>query len=217
MTHAILVRHRQTAWNRNDRFRGHADVPLDDTGLAQAEAAARRILAQWKPSVIYAGPLSRTMKTGEATARLLKLKVEADPGLLDVDCGQWQGLTPDEARKRWPAEFEMYLHSPAGFMFPGGESLEHARTRAWGHTRELAGRYPEVTIMLVSHTALNRLILLSVLGLGTDAFWNIRQDTCAINAFEIEDDRYTLVILNETGHLLSLSAGSNPAETSKTV
>ena len=48
MTRIILVRHGQTAWNRDERFRGHADVPLDETGFAQAQATATRMAAEWK-------------------------------------------------------------------------------------------------------------------------------------------------------------------------
>ncbi len=60
--------------------------------------------------------------------------------------------------------------------------------------------------MLVSHTALNRLILLSTLGLDSAAFWQLRQDTCAINVFQVERERATIITLNETGHLLATSS-----------
>lgn len=49
MTRFLLVRHGQTEWNRVERFRGHADVPLNETGLAQAEAQAK-IAVNWRIS-----------------------------------------------------------------------------------------------------------------------------------------------------------------------
>lgn len=207
MTKIILVRHGQTAWNREERFRGHADIPLDETGFAQAEAVARRIASQWKPGVIYAGPLSRTLQTAQPTADLFNLMVRSEPGLIDVDCGEWRGLTPEEAHQRHPAEFDAYLHAPLNFQFPGGESLEAARRRAFQRVNELAEEHSGKTIMLVSHTALNRLILLSVIGMDSNGFWRIRQDTCALNVFEIEKGITTLNLLNETSHLISLSGG----------
>jgi broad specificity phosphatase PhoE len=217
MTYIILVRHGQTAWNREERFRGHADVPLDEVGLAQARAVAERIKLQWKPDVIYAGPLSRTIETARPTAELFNLAVQSDPGLIDVDCGDWQGLTPDEARQRWSAEFELFLHSPVSFQFPGGESLEAARSRAIQHVQELCARHPDQTVLLVSHTALNRLILLSVLGLDSAGFWKIRQDTCAINAFEAEQGQFVLSLLNETSHLLRVAAKHTSSTESRTI
>ncbi|MCL4529932.1 MAG: histidine phosphatase family protein [Chloroflexi bacterium] len=217
MTRIILVRHGQTAWNREERFRGHADVPLDEIGFAQAKATAERIGMQWKPDAIYAGPLSRTVKTAEPTAQSFDLKVQVEPDLIDVDCGQWQGLTPDEVRQRWPVEFQAYLAAPRNFQFPGGESLEQARKRAIKRVEQLIALHPDQTIVLVSHTALNRLILLTTLDLDSHSFWKIRQDTCAINYFESQSNHFTLITLNETSHLLSLSAARGPVEDIKTV
>lgn len=205
MTSIILVRHGQTAWNREERFRGHADIPLDETGFAQAKAVADRIALQWTPNVIYAGSLSRTLQTARPTAQLFNLTVHSDPALLDVDCGDWQGLTPDEVRAKWKTEYDRYLHDPLHFQFQNGESLEAARLRAFQRVGELAKKHARKTIMLVSHTALNRLILLSVLGMDSSGFWKMRQDTGAINSFEIEHGSFTLNLLNETSHLISVS------------
>lgn len=100
MTKIILVRHGQTAWNREERFRGHADIPLDETGLAQAQAVAARVTLQWRPDVIYAGSLSRTLQTAEPTAQLFHLPVHPERDLVDVDCGDWQGFSPEEVRAK---------------------------------------------------------------------------------------------------------------------
>lgn len=216
MTQIILVRHGQTAWNREERFRGHADIPLDEIGISQAQATASRIAAQWQPHVIYAGPLSRTLQTAQPTAALLNLTVHSEPKLIDVDCGDWQGFSPDEVRAKWTAEFDTYLHTPLHFQFPGGESLEAARLRAFQRVNELTQKHAGQTIMLVSHTALNRLILLSVLGLDSSGLWRMRQDTCAINAFDVENGQFTLTLLNETSHLISLY-GRSKQSSSKTV
>ena len=66
---------------------------------------------------------------------------------------------------------------------------------------ELGARHEGQTVVLVGHTVINRIILLSVLGLGNDHFWRLRQDTCAINVFEVEGGVFTLVSLNDTCHL----------------
>ncbi len=66
---------------------------------------------------------------------------------------------------------------------------------------ELATRHAGQTIVLVGHTAINRIILLGVLGLGNERFWKIKQDTCAINVFDVEGEAFTLVSLNDTCHL----------------
>jgi bisphosphoglycerate-dependent phosphoglycerate mutase len=67
MTCIILVRHGQTEWNRVERFRGHADVPLNETGLVQAEATGHRIAIEWQPAAVYSSPLSRLYRPSAHT------------------------------------------------------------------------------------------------------------------------------------------------------
>ena len=201
MTCFILVRHGQTEWNRVERFRGRADVPLNETGLAQAEATGRRVAAEWRPSAIYTSPLSRSVRTAEAIARHFGLEVQPHPGLADIDYGEWQGLTPDEARQRWPEEVAAWFNRPHLARIPGGESLNDLRARAMHTIDELASRHPDETIVAVGHTVINRTILLGVLGLSNERFWHIRQDNCAINVFEADKGDFVLVSLNDTCHL----------------
>jgi broad specificity phosphatase PhoE len=207
MTRIVLVRHGQTEWNRVERFRGRFDVPLNETGLAQAAATGRRIAAEWHPIAVYSSPLSRAVQTAEAVAQHFGLTVQPKPGLIDIDYGEWQGLTPDEARARWPEIVEAWYHAPQRAQIPSGETLEQVRARGVATVRTLAARHhDDQTLVLVGHTVINRAILLGIMGLGVDRFWHIRQDTCAINVFETEGDDFVLVTLNDTGHLRSMGA-----------
>jgi broad specificity phosphatase PhoE len=201
MTCIILVRHGQTEWNRVERFRGHADVPLNEIGLAQAEATGRRIAEEWQPAVVYSSPLSRAVKTAEAIAKHFSLAVQTHPGLIDIDYGEWQGLTPDEARKRWPAVIHAWYNQPETANIPGGENLASLRARTMRTMNVLVSRHPGQTIVIVGHTVINRIILLGVLGLGNERFWHIKQDTCAINVFEAEKKDFVMVSMNDTCHL----------------
>lgn len=201
MTRIILVRHGETEWNRVERFRGRADVPLNEAGLSQAETIGRRIAAEWNPAAIYTSPLSRAVKTAEAIARCFALPVHIHPGLIDIDYGQWQGLTPGEVRERWPGAADTWYNSPHRACIPDGETLDGLSTRTREVVNEMTALREGQTVVLVSHTVVNRIILLTILGLGNDRFWRLRQDTCAINVFEAERGLFTLVSLNETCHL----------------
>jgi broad specificity phosphatase PhoE len=203
MTCIVLVRHGQTEWNRVERFRGRADVPLNETGLVQAEATGRRVAAEWRPTAVYSSPLSRAVETAEAIAKHFDLPVQIHAGLSDIDYGQWQGLTPDEAKTLWPEIVDAWYNAPQLAFIPGGETLDEVRARGLTTVRELAARHEGQTIALVGHTVINRAILLAVLGLGTHRFWRLKQDTCAINVFETEGNDFTVVSLNDTCHLLS--------------
>jgi len=201
MARIILVRHGQTEWNRVERFRGRADVPLNETGLAQAQATGQRVAEEWQPVAVYSSPLSRAVKTAGAIAQYFGLSVQIHNGLTDIDYGQWQGLTPDAAKERWPEIHHAWYNLPHTARIPGGETLDDLRARGMAAVNELAAQHAEQTIVLVGHTVINRVILLSVLGLGNERFWRLRQDTCAINVFEAENDDFTLVSLNDTCHL----------------
>jgi phosphoserine phosphatase len=203
-TTILLVRHGQTEWNRVERFRGRADVPLNKTGLLQAEATGRRVCAGWRPVAIYSSPLGRAVKTAEAIGKHVERAVEIHPGLVDINYGDWQGLTPDEVRGQWPEIAEAWYNTPAMAYIPGGETLGEVRVRAMRTVFDLAAEHVDQTILLVSHTVINRIILLGVLGLGNERFWHIRQEPCAINSFEVEGRETTLVSMNDTCHLKTL-------------
>lgn len=204
MTTIILVRHGETEWNRVERFRGRADVPLNQVGLEQAAATGRRIAATWQPVAFYSSPLSRAIRTAEAGASHFNLPVIAYPDLLDIDYGLWQGLSPTEARQKWPETVTAWYEAPHTVQIPEGESLAQLRQRAMVAVAHLAGMHPGETIVLVGHTVINRIILLGVLGLGNERFWHLCQDTCAINVIETGQDDYVLVSLNDTCHLQQL-------------
>lgn len=205
MTRIILVRHGQTEWNRIERFRGRADVPLNRTGIAQAEATANRLSRQPQPAAVYSSPLSRAAVTADRIARHHGLTVRPHEGLIDIDYGLWQGLTPGQVGERWPQELDAWYDAPQTVRIPKGETLQVVRERGMSTVMELVGEHPDSSIVLVAHTVMNRLILLGILGLGNERFWRLGQEPCAINRFSLRDGEFTLVSLNDTSHLEDLS------------
>jgi broad specificity phosphatase PhoE len=91
-TQVVLIRHGQTAWNRDERIRGRSDIPLDETGLEQARATARYVAARWPLTAIYASPLRRAMETARAVAGVQGLEAQPLDGLMDLSFGEWEGL-----------------------------------------------------------------------------------------------------------------------------
>jgi len=181
MTRIVLIRHGQTAWNREERFRGRADIPLDEVGRVQAEATAARVAQKWPVVAVYSSPLMRAVETAKAVARPFGLVVQPVEALIDIDYGAWQGLTQFEA--------------PHEVRIPGGESLADLRRRAMEAIRNLGANHPRQTITVVGHTVLNRVILLAALGLGNERFWHLSQDTCAINVLETRGDDFVIVTM----------------------
>ena len=97
----VLWRHGQTTWNAERRFQGQSDIPLDETGQAQAERAAR-LLAALRPDLIVSSDLSRAASTAAPLARLTGLEVMLDKDLRERHGGCWEGLTDTEIRERYP-------------------------------------------------------------------------------------------------------------------
>lgn len=203
MTRIIIARHGRTEWNRVERFRGRADLELDEMGIKQAEAVSARI-AEWQISAVYSSPLRRALTTAEILARPFDLKVKLLPGIIDIDYGEWQGLSPDETIARYGDLYSTWLNSPHRVNFPGGESLAEVRERAASAVDALIAQHPKETIVLVSHKVVCQILILSLLGLDNSHFWEIRQDICAINVFEVRGGIPSALSINDTCHLKAL-------------
>jgi broad specificity phosphatase PhoE len=201
MTTILLVRHGQTAWNREERFRGQIDLPLNDTGLQQAEAVAQRITQGWQPDAIYASSLQRTLQTAASIARACGLRTTIHDGLLDIDYGDFAGLTPEEAANQYPELARAWRQSPQTVQFPDGESLAEVRSRAETSVREIVANHSNQTVVVVTHVVVCRLLLCSLLGLGNDHFWQFEPATASLSIFEVSDRGGVLRSFNDTCHL----------------
>lgn len=199
----ILVRHGQTEWNRVGRFRGRATLDLNEVGIRQAEATAEK-LWQWSPIAIFSSPLPRAVTTAQILARQLGLEVKLLPGLIDIDYGQWQGLSPEEVAVRDSSLYRLWLESPHLVTFPGGESLTQVRERAVACVDNLIQNYSGKTVVIVSHKGVCQILILHFLGLDNSYFWRVTQDVSTINLLEIRDDITVALCINDTCHLSKL-------------
>jgi broad specificity phosphatase PhoE len=205
LTRIIVVRHGQTAWNEGEgeRFRGRAEVELDDQGIKQARATAARV-ARWKAAAIYSSPLKRALSTANILAKPLKLPVQPMEGLIDIDYGRWQGLSLKEAAKEDSKLYKLWLKSPHLVTFPQGESLEQVQKRVVSAVESLVPQHPGQSIVLVSHKVVCKVLFCSLLGLDTSHFWQLQQDPCAVNLVEVGDNATAIVSLNDNCHLKDL-------------
>jgi len=205
MTKLILVRHGHVEGISPERFRGRAELPLTELGRREAELTAARIAASWRPAAIYTSPMSRCIDTGAAIGKPLGLPASAMPGLNDIDYGDWQGLTADEARARWPDELDTWYRHPDWAAIPRGETLQQVLTRAVAALREVIRNHPDDTIVLVAHDSVNRVLLLHALELPLSRYWRFKQSPCCINELDLSADGFTILGINQTDHLRPVS------------
>jgi phosphoserine phosphatase len=201
VTTILLVRHGQTAWNREDRFRGQMDVPLDEAGHTQAEAVGQRIAASWKPVAIYSSSLQRALQTAAPIARVCRRKTTIHDGLLDIDFGTCAGLSGEEFEARYPGLAAGWRQFPHTVHFPDGEPLADVRRRAEEMVVQVVASHPNQSVVLVTHLVVCRLLLCSLLGLDTSHFWQFEPATASISILEFLPQANLLRSLNDTCHL----------------
>ena len=200
----ILVRHGRTAWNKEKRFRGRADLPLDDFGIRQAEAAANK-LTVCNATAVYSSPLKRTMMTAQPIARKLGLEVQPLEGLIDISSGDWQGLSTQEALESDGKLYDQWIQTPHLARFPQGEGLQDVRDRIEGVIDMVLTTHAGETVVLVSHVVVCRVFVCTVLGMDNSRFWQIGQDVNAINTIGLREGELLLNSLNDTCHLKGLN------------
>lgn len=211
MTKIILTRHGQTEWNARPRFHGRVDLALSEAGIEQARATSKRIRATlgWKPSAVYTSPMRRCAVTGQIICEPFGLTVEPIDGLNDIDYGKWQGLTRHEVKTHWPAEFQIWSHTPHLSKLPDGETLQEVLARASSTVDDILRRHPNDTIVLVGHGGVNRVILLHALGLSLSRYWCLAQNMCAISELNFSPrSGFAIRLINDTYHLQPASPSS---------
>jgi len=197
-----LVRHGQTAWNKEEVFRGRADIPLNETGRKEALLTGQYLRGVSMDS-IYSSPLSRALETAEAIARYQGKEVQILEGLIDIDFGGWQGISHEVVRERYPELYRQWKESPHLVRFPEGENLEEVRKRALEAIRGVIRDHSDDNLVMVSHRVINKIAICGLLGLDDSHFWQIGQDTGCIDVLEFEEG-FTLRCLNDTSHLRSI-------------
>ncbi|MDR7521208.1 MAG: histidine phosphatase family protein [Armatimonadota bacterium] len=203
MTRILLVRHGQTEWNRQEIFRGRADVPPSELGVRQAMAVAAR-LASEEISGVYSSPLRRAMVTAHHVAAAAGLAPRAVEDLTDMSYGAWEGQPHDRVRARYPDLYARWLSEPHRVRPPEGETLAEVRRRATDAVHRIAADHPNATVAVVSHRVVNKVLLCATLGLGDDAFWRIRQETGCLNVLEWTGDPPRVLLVNDVCHLRGL-------------
>jgi 2,3-bisphosphoglycerate-dependent phosphoglycerate mutase/probable phosphoglycerate mutase len=138
LSHLILLRHGETDWNAALRLQGHRDIPLNEQGVQQAEAAAPSVAAL-EPDVIVASDLRRAQRTAAPVAAITGLPVGSDPRLRETSLGDWEGLTREEVVQGWPGMWEQWRASSADYAPPNGESRSQVADRAIGVVHDLDG------------------------------------------------------------------------------
>ncbi len=204
-TVTLLLRHGQTPMSVEKRYAGRTDVPLTDTGVRQAIAAAKR-LASAGIGAIVSSPLQRAVQTAKEVAAVTGAPVVTDDGFRETDFGVWEGLTFAEVRRRWPDEMTAWLADPQ-VAPPGGESFAEVSERVTAALhRVLPGRERQ-TVLIVSHVTPIKTLVAAALLAPPPSLYRMHLDVAALCEIDwYADGPAVLRSFNDTAHLHNLSA-----------
>ncbi|QOV23209.1 histidine phosphatase family protein [Anabaenopsis elenkinii] len=203
----LLVRHGETEWNRQTRFQGQIDVPLNDNGQQQGRKAG-----EFLKDVVIDFAVSSSMLRPKETAELIlshhpRVNLELQDGLREISHGLWEGKLETEIEQEFPGELQRWRLVPAQVQMPKGENLEQVWQRsvaAWQQIIQNALEKQLQTGLVVAHDATNKTLLCHILGLSADNFWNFRQGNGAVSVIDYPSGLNGLPVLqamNITAHL----------------
>lgn len=200
----LLIRHGETAHNAERLALGRQDVPLNERGQAQARAIAEAYVDSPNGPIaaVYASPLQRAVHTASPLAEALGLTVQTEPGLIEMDIGEVEGLSLDQVREQHPDFMRLWLSEElAEARVPGGETLAEVQERAWAVVDTLRARHADETVAAVTHNFVILTLLCRVLALPLSRFRGLRHDLGAVSVLELTPERGLVHVVNDRCHL----------------
>jgi phosphoserine phosphatase len=201
----LLVRHGETQWNREGRFQGQIDIPLNDNGRVQASQAGTFL-----QDVAIDAAITSSMARPKETAELILkhhpgVSLETTEILWEISHGLWEGKLEKEIEASYPGLLQEWQAHPENVQMPEGENLDDVWRRAVeGWDGIVKAAKPGTTTLVVAHDAINKAILCYLAGLGPKSFWNFKQGNGAVSVIDYNhgpDEAPMLRALNITVHL----------------
>lgn len=197
----FLVRHGQTDWNLTRHFQGQTDVPLNQTGIQQVQQVAKRISAE-KIDLIYSSDLSRAVETAKIIrAAGVKPTLQIDPRLREVNFGDWEGLTYNEIKEKYPDSLASWERDVYGSSPPNGETLEDLAKRVQSFLDDLLQKYTDEIVLVVAHGGVLQVLVCLALKLPPMMYWQFYLATASLSKISFYPAGAILSLLNDISHL----------------
>lgn len=203
----IVARHGRTAANAAGLLLGRADPPLDDTGIAQAEALAATLVSSPAPLRLITSPLARTRATAEVIASRLgdRAEVEVDERWIELDYGEFDGTPVGEV----PADVWRHWRTDLDFAPPGGESMRALGERVRTACRELqdlasADGEKDGTVIVVSHVSPIKAAVAWALDVGDELAWRLFVAPASRTSIRLGPRGVALTGFNLVDHLVAV-------------
>ncbi len=198
----ILVRHGETNWNKEGRFQGQIDIPLNEKGKEQASKASKYL-----EEIEFTKAFSSSMKRPYETAKIIlnknNIQIAKIESLVEISHGLWEGKLEEEIKRTWPEMLDNWHEKPESVTMPEGESIKQVSDRSISAWNLICKSQKENdTTLLVAHDAVNKTLICHILGLSYSDIWKIKQGNGGITVIDIfKNKNHVLSSLNITNHL----------------
>jgi 2,3-bisphosphoglycerate-dependent phosphoglycerate mutase len=203
MTELILLRHGETDWNRELRFQGHVDVPLNATGLEQARRLARRLAGETAHS-LYSSDLLRAQQTANPVATQLGLTGLTEPALREQCFGSVDGMKVEDIKTQHPQVWQGWLRFHEDFCIPEGESTRQFHARVMDAIYRLAAAHPDQSLVVVTHGGVLDMIYRTALSLGLNGPRQSAIPNAGLNRVRLLEGRVEILAWADVQHLADL-------------
>lgn len=203
MVKFIILRHGYSMGNKEKRFSGQMDVPLDNAGRAQAECTAKYISRNFKVDSVYSSDLSRAYETALPVAKAFNLSVNEREDLREVDVGEWEGKLIEDVKKEFPESFELYRTNPGLSAFDGGESYADVMERGRKAFDEIAKENEGKTVVVATHGGVIRTLRAAWTNTSLEDIKNIPHvSNSSITVAEYQEGVVNFVTIGYDQHLV---------------
>ena len=208
-TELILIRHGETDWNRELRFQGHIDVPLNDMGHEQARRLGLRLAGEPVQQLI-SSDLMRAQQTATPAARQLALEILTTVSLREQHFGVVEGMRADEIQAAHPRAWEDWLQFREDHAMPEGESPRQFHARIIEALGRIATEYAGQKLLVVTHGGVLDMVWRTAHGLGLNGPRQSEIPNAGFNRIRLPDAaqpaRIEIVDWADTRHLADLPA-----------
>jgi len=199
-TNLVLVRHGETEWNKSSRYQGVMDIELNKKGKSQAEQLYG-FLKDEDFDAIYSSTLKRAYHTIKDIADYQDKDVITIADLMEINFGEWEGLTFSEIEKDYPDLAKKWAKDPTCCKPPEGEHIKEVEERAGKTIDRIVDENTDNKILIATHGGIVRIIIAYLLELPLSRIFSIEVDNVSISRIKFYEHYPVLKLLNSTHHL----------------
>ena len=200
MVKLILVRHALTVDNQKSRLSGHIDSSISEEGKEQIDKITN-YLKDFDIDKIYTTTSSRTKDTVKKLSVLKSIEIIEKESLKEISFGDFEGLTFDEIKDKYPKEFQDMIEKGYEYKYPNGESLIDSYNRVCIELDNIISNNDDRTILICSHGGTIRNIITYLISNSYKYHWNFKIDNGSVTILEVQDGFTVITAMNNTSFI----------------